>query len=264
MEIIWMGNSHTNSSSREGHVPFVIVNHISAGTMSSMDSWFTSPANQVSSAHFGIARDGRVHQYVSIDRMAWANGLSQPQLQSATAPVVEEHGVNPNLYTVSIEHEGLDGGLTEPQFVASVQLHHYIRSYIKEKWGRDFPLDPYHVIGHNQINPIQKPDCPGPHFPWDRIYRSLAETEQEDKTMDELLGRLSALEQEKKALEERLEAVESRLGALEEREMLADIPGWAAVSVAKAVAQGLIDTPSGGSYDFYRFVVILDRKGLLD
>lgn len=259
-----MGNSHTNSSSREGHVPFVIVNHISAGTMSSMDSWFTSPANQVSSAHFGIARDGRMHQYVSIDRMAWANGLFLSQLQSATAPVVAEQGVNPNLYTVSIEHEGLNGALTELQFEASIQLHRYIQTYIREKWGREFPLDSNHVIGHNQINPVQKPNCPGPHFPWDRLYRSLAKKEQEDKTMDELLGRLSALEQEKKALEEHLGAMESRLGALEKQETLAEIPGWASASVAKAVAQGLIDTPSGGSYDFYRFVVILDRKGLLD
>lgn len=256
MEIVWKGNAHTNSSSREGHVPFVIVNHISVGTMSSMDNWFTTPANQVSSAHFGVARDGRIHQYVSIDRMAWANGIPKERFPQATAPVVQDMGVNPNLYSVSIEHEGYDGDLTESQFQASVWLHRYIRSYARETWGKEFPLDSYHVVGHFQINPVQKPDCPGPKFPWERLYQALAEPELGDEEMEELLSRLAALEQEKNALA-------ARVAALESANKLAAIPDWAAAAVNKAVAQGLIDTPEGGSFDFYRFVTILDRKGLL-
>jgi N-acetylmuramoyl-L-alanine amidase len=256
VDIVWKGNQYTNSSSREGYIPFVIVDHVSVGTISSMDNWFTDPNNQVSSAHFGVAKDGSVHQYVSIDRMAWANGIPAEQFSRATAPVVLDMGVNPNLYTVSIEHEGYDGTLTEAQFQASVSLHRYIRQYIRDKWGKDFPLDTYHVVGHYQINPVNKPNCPGPNFPWDRLYAALAEPEIGDEEMEELLRRIAALEAQNSLLAE-------RVTALEGLERIETVPEWAKEAVDKAVAQGLIDTPEGGSFDFYRFLTILNRKGLL-
>nr|WP_275984140.1 peptidoglycan recognition family protein [Paenibacillus hamazuiensis] len=169
-----MGNEHTNSSDRQGLIPFVIVNHISAGSMSSMDNWFRSPDNQTSSAHFGVAKDGRIHQYVDIRRMAWANGLSAKDIAASELPVIRDNpGINPNLYSVSIEHEGTDGDLTEEQFASSVWLHRYIRYFIREMWGQDFELDRYHVIGHFMVNPVGKPLCPGPKFPWERLYFEL-------------------------------------------------------------------------------------------
>lgn len=256
MEIAWKGNEHTNSSGREGNVPFVIVNHISVGTMGSMDSWFTDPGNTVSSAHFGVAKDGRIHQYVAIERMAWANGITQEQMQLATAQVVHDMGVNPNLYSVSIEHEGYDGNLTEEQFQASLWLHRYIRDSILTQWGKYFPLDTYHVIGHFQINPIQKANCPGPLFPWNRLYSALTEMDQGGAQMEEMLNRLTVLEAANQALQQ-------RVAQLEALKSLPEIPAWAEASVNKAVAQGLIDTPNGGSYDFYRLLTVLDRKGLL-
>lgn len=191
VEIKWMGGPNTNSSGRGTHVPFVIVNHVSAGTMSSMDSWFNSAGNKVSSAHFGISRDGRIHQYVDIRRMAWANGATPDTYPAADklAPVVrDKYGINPNLWTVSIEHEGynvvdesgriveergLNGDLTEAQFSASVWLHGYIRDEIVRIYGEGawFPLDEYHVIGHFQIS-RSKPSCPGTAFPWTRLYEA--------------------------------------------------------------------------------------------
>ncbi|TBL71370.1 N-acetylmuramoyl-L-alanine amidase [Paenibacillus thalictri] len=174
-DIVWMGNEYTNSNDRQGIVPYVIVNHISAGTMSSMDNWFRSPNNDMSSAHFGVARDGSIHQYVDIRRMAWANGLAAKDIAASNLPVIQDNpGINPNLYSVSIEHEGMDGDLTEAQFVASVWLHKYIRNDISELWGRQFELDRYHVIGHFMVNPTGKPLCPGPKFPWDRLFDELA------------------------------------------------------------------------------------------
>ncbi|MFD0868753.1 N-acetylmuramoyl-L-alanine amidase [Paenibacillus residui] len=184
-EIVWKGNNHTNSSSRGTHVPFVIVNHISAGTMASMDSWFTSPGNKTSSAHFGVAKDGRIHQYVDIRRMAWANGIGAEDIAKSKTPVIQDNpGINPNLYSVSIEHEGTDGDLTEAQFQASVWLHRYIQQQVQEIWGRVFELDRYHVIGHFQVNPRGKPSCPGSKFPWNRLYKELLEVEKkEDDTL---------------------------------------------------------------------------------
>ncbi|MFD0869814.1 N-acetyl-anhydromuranmyl-L-alanine amidase [Chlamydia abortus] len=256
MDIRWVGNEHTNSSSRQGYVPFVIVNHISAGTMASMDYWFTDPGNRVSSAHFGVSKTGTIHQYVAIERMAWANGLSSDQMSWATAPIVRQMKVNPNLYTVSIEHEGMDGALTEAQFQASVWLHRYIQQYILDKWGKDFPLDSEHVIGHFQINPVNKPNCPGPQFPWKRLYSALTPSEGGTDPMANLTDRIAALEMETKQLEQRLKQLEDYF-------QMDAIPEWARASVDKAVQSGLIDTPLNGSYDFYRLLVILDRKGLL-
>ena len=174
-EIIWKGNLHTNSSSRERNVPFVIVNHISAGTMDSMDSWFTSEGNEVSSAHFGVAKDGRIHQYVDIGRMAWANGIGAADIAASKTPVIVDNpGINPNLYSVSIEHEGTDGELTPVQFAASVWLHKFIQQQIYEIWGKQFELGRYNVIGHFMVSK-GKPQCPGPKFPWDLLYSALEE-----------------------------------------------------------------------------------------
>lgn len=184
MNIIWKGNQYTNSDPRvdgkgQSYVPCAIVDHITDGTASSVDDWFTSDNNNESSTHFMVLRNGEIHQYVQIERMAWGNGLDiQHNLRAATAPIVYDKKVNPNLYTVSIEHEGYtgngrDGTLTEAQFQASVWLHFYIRDYVVRKWGVVIPLDSYHVIGHCHINKESKPNCPGPSFPWQRLYAAL-------------------------------------------------------------------------------------------
>jgi N-acetylmuramoyl-L-alanine amidase len=180
-EIIWKGNEHTNSSSRTSngvsHIPFVHVNHISAGSMASMDAWFTSADNKSSSANFGIAMDGRIHQYVDIRRMAWANGIGAEEIAASKTPVIQANpGVNPNLYSVSIEHEGLDGNLTEAQFAASVWLHRYIRDEVVRIYGSEYyyELDEYHVIGHRDVSKA-KPACPGVYFPFVRLNAALSD-----------------------------------------------------------------------------------------
>jgi hypothetical protein len=75
--------------------------------------------------------------------------------------------------------------------------------------------------------------------------------------MEELLRRLAALEAERNLLL-------ARVAGLEKRASLEEIPEWAAVAVKKAVQQHLVDTPEGGSFDFYRFITIMDRLGMLD
>ncbi|MDT3427684.1 N-acetyl-anhydromuramyl-L-alanine amidase AmpD [Paenibacillus forsythiae] len=179
MQIIQKGNQHTNYSSRDGHVPIAIVDHISGGTMGSMDNWFTSSGNKVSSAHYGVSRSGDIHQYVDIQKMAWANGITAAVIPKATADIVKEMApTNPNKYTVSIEHEGTDGELTEAQFQATVWLHKHIASEINRIYGREIVLDSKRVIGHFQVDPVRKPCCPGPKFPWSRLYQALKEDDK--------------------------------------------------------------------------------------
>lgn len=57
--------------------------------------------------------------------------------------------------------------------------------------------------------------------------------------------------------------VAGRLDKLEAKASLAEIPSWGQAAVKAAFDAGLIDTPSGGSQDFYRIITVLDRAGLL-
>ncbi|QJC52891.1 hypothetical protein HGI30_15835 [Paenibacillus albicereus] len=185
IDMKWMGDRVPNHGPRAAknrtYTPIVIVNHISIGTMASMDAWFRNPAAQVSS-HFGNSRDGRVHQYVDIKRAAWTQGLLPAAIPTARAAVVREMGVNPNLYCVSIENEGYvgsgaDGMLTEEQFWSLCWLHKYIQTEVERIWGHHIRFGPDTVLGHFQIDPKRKPFCPGLNFPWARLYAELAVAE---------------------------------------------------------------------------------------
>ncbi len=171
--INFLGKEHTNKSSRKGHKPICIVNHITQGTKKSCINWFTSENNTVSSAHFLVAKDGSIYQFVPIEEMAWGNGLKQEAIQDAAAPLVKEQGVNPNLYSISIEHEGFYeeayGDLTMDQLKASIWLHDYIIRYVKEQYGFTIPADRKHILGHCDVDPVRKPHCPGDAFPYDQI-----------------------------------------------------------------------------------------------
>mgnify|MGYP001251463817 FL=1 len=193
IEMIWRGDRISNHGARVRNgqqiVPIAIVNHISAGTMSSMYNHFANP-NSSASSHFGVGRDGVIHQYVRIERAAWTQGLTTEAIRASRQPIVQRMGMNPNLYCVGIEHEGyeirekgtgrlleyhgLQGELTEDQFWASCWLHKYIQTEVQRMYGHRIPLNSEYVLGHFQIDPVRKPFCPGPNFPWIRLYAELA------------------------------------------------------------------------------------------
>lgn len=185
MEMKWMGDMVPNFGTRiragKKYPPVAIVNHISTGTMGSMDNWFRNPAAQASS-HFGISREGVIHQYVRLEHAAWTQGLTTEGIPLAPHSLIRGMGVNPNLYCISKEHEGYagnggNGELTDPQFWASVWLDKYIQQEVEREWGHHIVFGPEFVLGHFQIDPIRKPFCPGPAFPWARIYTELAKAE---------------------------------------------------------------------------------------
>lgn len=184
--IQWVGNNGSNFyPDRFGLKPMAIVDHISVGTMESMKNWFTDPKNNKASAHFGVGRDGTICQYVKLECGSWAQGIGKELMPEAKAPIVKDMDCDPNHYCVSIEHEGyveqstgevkgLDGNLTDAQFWATCWLHKYIQSEVEKAYGVHISLGAYNVIGHFQIAPRYKPNCPGPNFPWSRLYAELA------------------------------------------------------------------------------------------
>jgi N-acetylmuramoyl-L-alanine amidase len=253
MQIVWRGNEYTNSSSRDGQVPIGICDHISAGSMSSMRSWFTSPDNEVSSAHYGVSKSGEIDQYVDLRRMAWTQGITADRLGDVMAQIVKDYCagcfVNPNKFLVGIEHEGTDGQLTEAQLEASIWLHGHIRDEIASIWGEDyyFPLNSYTVVGHFQIDPKRKPLCPGPYFPWQALYTSLwemdnmAKDNEQDVRIGQLEGKVAGMEQTVRQLE-----------ALRDIEA----PEWA---MEAAAYFGPYMATKTGSYDFWRNLTIQYR-----
>ena len=209
-EIEWKGSPNYYSGWGKWK-PMVIVNHISAGTMGSMDNHFANPKSKAS-AHFGVSREGKIHQYVRMTDRAWTQGLRQHEIKYATAPIVKQLNTDPNNYCISIEHEGyagngLDGSLTNEQFFASVWLHKYIQTKVQDILGVKIPFTPQHVIGHFQIDPIDKTFCPGVNFPWARLYNLLYKADR--MTMNEFEEWLSYTKE--KATLERAVAVRNRI-----------------------------------------------------
>lgn len=146
--MILQKKSYNFSTGRNGYKPEAIVIHIMDGTLSGTDSWFGDTTSQVS-AHYGIGKNGEVHQYVQEADTAWHAG----RVDSPTWSQIKQ-SVNPNLYTIGIEHEGKSNDVwPEAQKQASVAL---IRD-ICQRWG--IPIDRDHIIGHYQIF-SRKPNCP--------------------------------------------------------------------------------------------------------
>lgn len=136
---------------RRGDIPVdMIVDHITEGTAESTYSWFASPKSQVSS-HYHVRKDGRIDQFVDEKDEAFHAG----RILNPTAPlVIERDGVNPNWYSIGIEHECLSGEeLTPIQREASIELH---RDICKR---RKIPMTRRHIIGHHEI--FSAKSCPG-------------------------------------------------------------------------------------------------------
>lgn len=141
----------------------VIAIHVIEGTLSSARSWFRNRDAEVSS-HYGIGDGGEIERWVREEDEAWANG----RVYNATAAIVKERpGVNPNAYTISIEHEG-DGtkDLTPKQRDASVWL---IRDIVRRR--PQIRIDRRHIIGHREI--YARKACPG-KIDVDRLVREAA------------------------------------------------------------------------------------------
>ena len=132
--------------------PLLVVVHIIQGTLQSADAWFADENAQVS-AHYGIGLDGTIHQYVQEKDTAWANGTIHKPLIA----LPRGYEVNPNSYTISIEHEGYD--LAKNPLI-QLQTSAELVWEICNRWN--IPKDRHHIIAHGEIDSVRKPFCPTP------------------------------------------------------------------------------------------------------
>ena len=179
-------NSPNHFNGRNGWKPDMIVCHITEGGYAGAVSWLCNPQAQASS-HFVVAADGRIAQLVDLTNGSWCNGNSTDPnsrlyYKNSLNSIVRSRATNANYYTYSIEHEGYSykdryGALTEAQYQATLWLCKYIISETKRLYGIDIPIDREHIIGHYEIDPVGKPNCPAPNkganFPFDRLIADL-------------------------------------------------------------------------------------------
>lgn len=185
-------------SERKGWVPDMICCHQTSGSIQSCINWFANPESKVS-AHFAVAKDGTVYQFVPIEKMAWCNGTKTDSTASnyygkSPNSLIRARKTNANFYTVSIEFENQDTGvLTEAQYDAGLQLMMQIRSEVRRIYGTSIPIDRLHVIPHADCSPVNKATCPGKDFPFTRFLEDLNRFETEPpkkvETATEILRR---------------------------------------------------------------------------
>jgi len=175
--------SSPNKMSRKGWKPDMIVSHITEGSYAGAVSWLCNPKSGAS-AHFVVSKKGEITQLVDIREAAWCNGTSTDPKKNnhyskSSLKIVRDRKTNANYYTISIEHEGFYkdgyGALTPEQLEATIWLHRYIIDEVKKIYGIEIPIDREHIVGHYQIDPIRKPNCPGKAFQWDKLIEGLKE-----------------------------------------------------------------------------------------
>lgn len=183
-------------------VPDMFVLHNTGGSKISSAHWWFLDETSYTSAHYLVGLDGEVRQYVDLESGSYCNGTSDnPKkagyYKNATNEIVREREYNANLYTVSIEFVGGCGKkLTEQQMNAAVELIKHINYQLKKKYGSTIPYDRKHMIGHYEINPINKETC-GVNIQFDELLKRLKADQIEES---ELSGKTEEFEQKKEPL----------------------------------------------------------------
>ena len=160
------GHPNNAYASRQGFLHEGIVVHTMVGTLAGCDSWFANPAAQAGT-HFGVGRNGEVHQYFDLAQGPFAHGRVEPGF---TAKLVRDNGdANPNWYLIGIEHDdrgrpGTPEGLPTPkQLKASAELAAVLfRDHILPHAATTGAvIDRDHILRHADISPQSRGHCPG-------------------------------------------------------------------------------------------------------
>src|SRR5207244_1995205 len=131
--------------------PEAVVLHRSGGTLAEIDKRYAQAAT-FTSAHYAVASDGSVHQYVEEADTAFHAGVVVNPTWQLIKP-----GRNPNFYVIGIELEGEAGDpTTGAQYDAAAAL-------IAEIAARyQFGTDADHIVLHSEIRAGRS--CPGDGF----------------------------------------------------------------------------------------------------
>lgn len=176
--IVWIGSPNFGypDGTHGQNEPEAIVYHIAQGSLAGIDAWFNNPRS-FASTHFAVGLRGEIHQYVRVEDAAWGNGfMNNPDLSIPWLRFCWENGINPNLKTISIEHEGFTG---DPWPEATYQSSLALTVWLADAYNlRHFlvALD-HRFIGHYRIDSVSRANCPGTGWPRERLFRDFRRLE---------------------------------------------------------------------------------------
>ena len=185
MNIIWKGSPNfgypTGFAGRGTESVRAIIQHIAQGTKAGLDATFLKPGSV--SAHYGVMKDGTIHQYVLEENAAYGAGVlnlpdeSMPWLP----PAGTGRGMRVNQRTINIEHEGFYWEvLTDAQYQASAEL----TKDICDRWS--IPKNNLFIVGHNRTDSLTRVNDPGPNFPWANLFAYLNKSTMSEAQIAEL------------------------------------------------------------------------------
>jgi N-acetylmuramoyl-L-alanine amidase CwlA len=190
-------------------------------------SWLTNPVNNRTASYHIVIDEREAIECIPLNESSWASG----------------DGSSPNSGNrTSIQVEICESGNYQKTIDNAVDL---VAKILKERnW--DVTKLRRHWDWSRKICPRLMYDQ-GNWKPWETF-------------KNKVQGKLG--ESNMNTQETTIQALNKRIEALESLNAMSP-PEWAKVAVESAVKSGLINTPNGGSYDFYRIITILHRKGLL-
>lgn len=149
-----------------------IVWHISRGSLASNLAWFANPASGASTT-YEIGKDGTIYEIVDPDHSPWTNGpMNKPDTSNPLIAAWKREGINPNTRTETMELEG------ESQMLGGADITPAQRDSLVwlTAWRcqeRGLPPDRTHILGHDQIDSVERSYCPG--FPAEEWHRLIAD-----------------------------------------------------------------------------------------
>ncbi len=197
---VWRPTSNHGYGGIAENRPLVFVDHIMGGFKSTMDNHAWLEASGIS-AHFGIGKDGSISQYVSIFEAAYCQGLvgrtsvndrrgidlynrANPRLAQIEMEAASNWHSAGNNWTLSIgsanawniraistEHEGQNQNdpWTDAMVEADVAVKRWCNQELVANGYAPIPYSTEGIVGHCDIDHINRPYCPGPGRPLDLI-----------------------------------------------------------------------------------------------
>lgn len=165
LKIVEKLTPHNHTKGRGGAKIQAVVWHVAEGGEAGVSSWFFNPASQAST-HYLVCKDGRIIRYVREEDTPWANGkVSKPRMSNPVVARLVNSGVNLNRQTVSIETERYSGERLTAESPMGRALAALTRDVLT-RYG--LPLEDDYILGHNEIDSVDRPNCPG-NLDWDGL-----------------------------------------------------------------------------------------------
>lgn len=152
-----------------------VVIHIMAGTLAGCDGWFNTPnnGNNTTRVSYGVGTmpSGRaeIHEYTSPTSLyrPYAHGIvNPPNTPDFQALHKLNNYKNPNYWAIGIEHGGWDLSDTFRDAPDVFELSTSLCAWLCDLLN--IPADSAHILGHFEIDGLNRQNCPGLSLPeWD-------------------------------------------------------------------------------------------------